>query len=158
MSGHTHLPKKEKLLKIQMTVPLWRNLNVYQQTKNELHPSHFLYDIAKILQTCCTRYFGHAWLITPKVILSTSRKLVFIWRQKINFISHALLEILQRYANLFWVLWGCLVTHNQNDSINLWKTSIFICTPKIHFIIHFFLEMLCVKESCNLIGWQHFGP
>ena len=34
----------------------------------------------------------------------------------------------------------------------------FIYIPKIHFIIHFFLEILHFKESCNLIGWQHFGP
>ena len=30
--------------------------------------------------------------------------------------------------------------------------------PKINFIIHFFLEILNFKKSCNLIGWQHFGP
>ena len=29
---------------------------------------------------------------------------------------------------------------------------------KINFIIHFFLMVLHFKESCNLIGWQHFGP
>ena len=34
----------------------------------------------------------------------------------------------------------------------------FICIPKINFIIQFFLEILHSKESCNLIGWQHFGP
>ena len=28
--------------------------------------------------------------------------------------------------------------------------------PKINFIIHFFLEILQFKESCNLIGWQDF--
>ena len=28
----------------------------------------------------------------------------------------------------------------------------------MNFIIHFFLEILQVKESCNLIGWYHFGP
>ena len=28
----------------------------------------------------------------------------------------------------------------------------FICMPKINFIIHFFLEMLHFKESCKLIG------
>ena len=28
--------------------------------------------------------------------------------------------------------------------------------PKINFIIHFFLEILHLKESCNLTGWQHF--
>ena len=35
----------------------------------------------------------------------------------------------------------------------------FICMPKINFIthFHFFLEILYSKESCNLIGWQHFG-
>ena len=75
---------------------------------------------------------------------------------KNNFIPHALLEILQRYANfLFWVLWTCLVAHTQNDSINLYKTLMFICMQKTNFIIHFFLEILHFKESCNLIGWQH---
>ena len=34
----------------------------------------------------------------------------------------------------------------------------FICMPKINFIIHFFLEVLHFKESCNLIGWRYFGP
>ena len=29
---------------------------------------------------------------------------------------------------------------------------------KINFIIHFFLTILHFKESCNLIGRQHFGP
>ena len=28
---------------------------------------------------------------------------------------------------------------------------------KLH-VIHFFLELLLFKESCNLIGQQHFGP
>ena len=31
----------------------------------------------------------------------------------------------------------------------------FICMQKTNFIIHFFLEILHFKESCNLIGWQH---
>ena len=34
----------------------------------------------------------------------------------------------------------------------------FICMQKINFIIHFFLTILHFKESCNLIGRQHFGP
>ena len=33
----------------------------------------------------------------------------------------------------------------------------FICMLKIKFIIHFF-EIEHLKESCNLIGRQHFGP
>ena len=34
----------------------------------------------------------------------------------------------------------------------------FLCMQKINFMIHFFLTILYFKESCNLIGWQHFGP
>ena len=76
--------------------------------------------------------------------------------QKINFIPHVFLQILQRYANfLFWVLWPCLPTYTHNW-VNLWNTSMFICMPKIHFIIHFFPEILHFKESCNLIVQQHF--
>ena len=48
--------------------------------------------------------------------------------------------------------------YTQNDRIELQKTSMFICMPKIKFIIHFFLEILHFKESCSLIGWQHLGP
>ena len=32
----------------------------------------------------------------------------------------------------------------------------FICMPKIRFIIYFFLEIIHFKESCNLIGRHHF--
>ena len=34
----------------------------------------------------------------------------------------------------------------------------FTYMQKINLIIHFFLTTLNFKESCNLIGWQHFGP
>ena len=62
------------------------------------------------------------------------------------FIPHSFMEILQRYAKLFWVLWAWLVTLIQNDSITLLKTSMFICMQKIHLIIHFFLTILHFKE------------
>ena len=75
---------------------------------------------------------------------------------KINFIPHSLLEILQRYVNLFWVFWTCLVAHSQNNKINFHKTLMFICMQKSNFIIQFFLEILHFKEPCNLIGWQHW--
>ena len=70
---------------------------------------------------------------------------------KLNFTPYSFVEILQRYAN-FWVLWACLVAHIQNDSINLYRTLMFICMQKINFIIHFILEILHFKQSCNLIG------
>ena len=91
--------------------------------------------------------------------INLQKTFVFFCRQKINFTpSHPFLETLQRYANLFCVFWACLVAQTQNDSINAYKTSMFICMPKINFIVHFFLEILHFKESCNLIDWQHFGP
>ena len=34
----------------------------------------------------------------------------------------------------------------------------FICMPKMNFTIHFFIEILHFKESCNLTSQQHFGP
>ena len=67
---------------------------------------------------------------------------MFICRQKIKFTPYAFLEILQRYANfLFWVLWACLVVYTQTDRINLQKTSMLICMPKINFMIYFFPEI-----------------
>ena len=33
-----------------------------------------------------------------------------------------------------------------------------ICMPKIHFLVLFLLGILHFKESCNLIGEQHFDP
>ena len=37
-------------------------------------------------------------------------------------------------------------------------TSIFICMPKMNFIIHLYFDISHFKESCNLIGCKHFGP
>ena len=63
------------------------------------------------------------------------------------------------YINfLLWVLWVCMATQTQNDSINLPKTLVSICMPKINFIIHFFFGILHFKEYCSLIGQQHFDP
>ena len=63
-----------------------------------------------------------AWLAThtQSDTINLKRTFVFISRQKVNFILHVFLEILQRYANFsFGVLWACLAMHTLNDSINL---------------------------------------
>ena len=39
-----------------------------------------------------------------------------------------------------------------------WWYSMFICMQKINFIINFILTIFHFKESCKLIGRQHFGP
>ena len=107
----------------------------------------------KILQTFYFGYCGHTWLHTNKVMLSYCTKLLCLSAgKKTTSSSIFFLEILHRYANLFWVLWGCLATHIQNHTINLWKTLMSICMPKINFITHFFPETLHFKESCSLIG------
>ena len=48
--------------------------DVHLQAKNQLHPSRFPWDIAKILQICYFGYFEHVWQHTTKVIQSTHRK------------------------------------------------------------------------------------
>ena len=59
---------------------------------------------------------------------------MFICRQKINFIPYAFMKILKRYANLFWVLWACLV------------------------VLTNFRVLQVIEKSLNLIGQEHFGP
>ena len=95
---------------------------------------------------------------------------MFILRQKINFSRHIFLEILERYCKL--AILGTLgmpgFAHPkgyyhlvENFSVYLQLTSsptFFIYMPKINFIIPFFIELLHSKESCTLIGEQHFGP
>ena len=60
----------------KMVVYIWRNLDVYLQTQNQLHPASYPSDIAKILKTCHFWYFCHAWLHTSRLILSTCKKLL----------------------------------------------------------------------------------
>ena len=43
---------------------------------------------------------------------------------------------------LFWVIWACLATNIQNNSITLNKPLTFICKQKINLILHVFLEIL----------------
>ena len=109
---HTHL---------KWSYQFEETFDVYLKPKNQLHPFFFPWDISNILQTCYFGYFRHAWLLTPKVILSTCRKVSCLPAgKKINFIPHVFLEILHRYVNiLFYVIWACLATHAKNYSINL---------------------------------------
>ena len=68
-----------------------------------------LHIFLEILQKYCKLvyigYFGHVWLRIPKVILSTCRKLLFIGRQKINFILYVFLETQISYFGYFGQAW-----------------------------------------------------
>ena len=111
-----------------MILPIWSNLWCISGGKKPT--SCFTFSL---------RYCKVAILSILSIHVSASLYL----QEKINFIPCVFLKILQRYANfLFWVLWACMAMYTQKDSFNLYKTSMFICIPKINFIIHFFLEIL----------------
>ena len=98
---------------------LVENFRVYLQTKIQLHPLRFGWDIAKLFQTYYFGYFGHVWLRTPRVILSTCRKLLSLSACK-NLTSSFTFSM--RYCKdivnlLFWVFCTCLAAQSQNDSI-----------------------------------------
>ena len=110
-------------------------------------------DIPKLL-------FWVLWASVVTHILNDTTTLqkafLFIWRQKnLNFISHVFLEILERYADFIFAYFGHAWLGTPNI-IN--PTQMFLCMPKINFIIYFFLEILHFKEPCSLIGQQRFGP
>ena len=56
---------------------LEENFCVYLQAKNQLHPtlSNNFWRYCKDMQSSYFGYFGQAWLDTPKMIVSTYRKL-----------------------------------------------------------------------------------
>ena len=107
MPGHTRLKWQYQFKE---------TFDVYLQAKNQLHPhpSRFPWDIAKYWKLVVLG--GHAWLRTFKVILWSCWKRLRLSAGKKNLLhSHAFLERLQR----FWVIWTCLFTSTQDDSINL---------------------------------------
>ena len=97
-----------------------------------------LYVFLKICQRYCKLVILGTLDMTDYALLKRyyqiGEKFCLSDRREINFVFHVFLEILQRYANfLFWVLWVCMVTQTQNDSINLQKTLTSICIPKKKF-------------------------
>ena len=100
--GHTHLKWEHQFED---------TFDVYLQTKNQLHPSRFSWDIVQISQTC-----------EPKVGLSTCRKLSCLFANKKS--TSSLVQI-------------CIILMIASKMIS----SMFICMSKINFIIHFFLEV-----------------
>ena len=131
--GHLGMPG-HKHLKWQYQFKKKKTFIVYIQAKNQLRLSHFPWDTGKILQSC---YFGHFGACLALHIQSDTINLqktfVLIYKQKSNFVAHIFL----------------------NNFISL---TVFICMPKISFIISFILEILHLKESSKLIGRQHLWP
>ena len=69
-----------------------KNFRVYLQAKNQLHLSRFSGDIERYANLF--GYFGHVWLRTPKMLVSTCRKLRCLSAYQKNFTGHFFLEIL----------------------------------------------------------------
>ena len=138
-----------------MIVLIWRNFWRLSACIRIKFKSNVFLAILQ-LQTYYFEYFWHVWLRISKVIQWTCRKLsclsaskkstsspMFIWRYY---------KDMQTYFGYFGHAWLC----KPKVIISPCRYLVFICTPKIHFIIHFFLEILHFKEIYNLIDWQHF--
>ena len=55
----------------------------------------------------------------------------------------------------FWVIWACLTTYTQNDSINLKKTLMFICRQKNQLNLSCFLwDNAKILQTCY---FRYFG-
>ena len=72
--------------------------------------------------------------------------------QKVNFVIHFSLKILQKIANfLFWIICACLVTHIKNDSITL-KKRLTIISRKKSTPSFTFSSRYC-KDIIKLLFW-----
>ena len=155
--GHLGMPG-HKHLKWQYQFKKKKTFIVYIQAKNQLRLSHFPWDTGKILQSC---YFGHFGACLALHIQSDTINLqktfVLIYRQKSNFVAHIFLDIAKICKLLVLDTWANLVMHTKKDN-NFISLTVFICMPKISFIISFILEILHLKESSKLIGRQHLWP
>ena len=78
------------------------SFHAYLQAQNQSHFSRFPWDNAKILQNCYFGYYGHALLCTPKVILSTCRKLLCYLQAKYQLNSQSFSEYCQDVQTYFW--------------------------------------------------------
>ena len=78
----------------------------------------------------------------------------FISRQKSNSFFTFSLTYCKDFVNLlFWVLWECLDTYNQSDTIIFQKTFMFICRQKINSIPHAFMEILQTYANLFCVLW-----
>ena len=90
-------------------------------------------------------YFGHTWPNPSKKIVSICRKLLmFINMQKIRFITHFFLKILQR----FWRLWACLTMATKDN--NFYNTLMLIFFQKKLYLTSFLKMLLRYRKHVIL--------
>ena len=103
-------------------------------------------------------YFGPVWLIAPKVILPSCRKHLCLSGGK-NLTSSTMLlwrycKDMQTYFGYFGHAW----LHSPKMIVSPYWRRPCLSACKKNKLHNSLLTILCFKESCNLIGQQHFGP
>ena len=142
-----------------MIVSIWKNLQHLSAGKKST--SSFMFSLRYCKDIVNWLFFGTLGLsgyLHPKWYYHLVEYFCVYLQAKTQFHPPSFYGDIAKIWKLILVLWACTVTRIQNDSIILLKTSMFICMQKINFIILFFLTILHFKESCSLIGRQHFGP
>ena len=97
-------------------------------------------------------------MISKNDSTNLQKTLIFIFTQKVIFITHLFLKILQRYCKL--VILGPLGTlghAHKTHQYQLVGSSNAYLQAKNQFDPSIFLKKLLFKESCNLIDQEHFG-
>ena len=101
---------------------------------------------------CYFEYFGNAWPCPSNKIVPTSRKRWYLTEQKINFIPHLFLEILDRFCK--FVLGTLVLTGHAHQ--NWWyqllgKFEVYVYTNKL--LHHSLLSWNNFKDIANLLFW-----
>ena len=92
-------------------------------------------------------------MTSKKDTMTLHKTFMFIFMQKIVFIPHLFLEILQLVV---LVIWLCLAKPTKSDNSNLSET-LFICKPKINLFAQFFLEISHFKNLAIQLVKNIFG-
>ena len=116
--------------------------------KKNLHPSCFPWDIAKMLQTCYFGYFGHTWLHTIKVILSTCRKLVCLSAGKKSTSSPT---FFWRYCKDMQIYnFGCFEHASRGNSMPKLHPAFRCCPWWFIFVKNLFYQKQCKYDAMNI--------
>ena len=140
-----------------MIVSIGKTFNIYQQAKKQLYPSCFSWDITEYCKLVVFGTLGLSGYVHLKWYYCLVGNFCVYLQVKNQLHPPCFCVDIAKICKLILDILSMPVSTHPNDSIILWETSIFICIQKINWIIHFFLAILHFKESCNLIGWQHFG-
>ena len=123
-------------------------LEVYLHIKNEYIPPCLSIGIANFL-------FRVLWAWLSKLTVVSILLEVHLYLKNQENPKNYLWEIADL---LSYILWRCSGAPNHSRKERLRQLVENIDVYKTNFIRGFLHEILHVIESCNWIGWEHFGP